>query len=134
MNRGRQLGRMLLQAMRRIRIGDWLIIGVSIGLIALCWPMAQTLGQAQKCQIRQGSRIVGIYDLNQTRQIRVQGAIGVSVVQIQSGKVRIMTAPCHHQYCVQQGWLSHPGQIALCLPNQVSVTLLGARGFDSLAY
>ncbi|MEQ1673721.1 MAG: NusG domain II-containing protein, partial [Candidatus Nitrotoga sp.] len=37
--------------------------------------------------------------------------------------------------CVQQGWLKQAGEIALCLPNQVSVELSnGKSSYDSLNY
>ncbi len=114
-------------------VGDWLTIALCLGLILLYWPEA-SLGQAKKCQIRQGGQVIGVYDLDQRRRISVKGPLGVSVVQIQQGKVRFSQAPCHNQYCLQQGWLSHAGEVALCLPNQVSIILLGERGFDSLAY
>lgn len=122
------------QLARGMRIGDYLTIGLSMLLIALSWPQRASQQHATQCQIRQGQRVVGVYDLAQTRQIRVQGAQGVSVIQIANGKVRFLQGPCHNQYCVQQGWLSHANHVALCLPNQVSITLLGARDFDSMAY
>jgi len=36
---------------------------------------------------------------------------------------------------VHQGWLSHAGQVAICLPNQISLELLAERKlYDSLSY
>ncbi|MDA0190732.1 MAG: NusG domain II-containing protein, partial [Proteobacteria bacterium] len=43
--------------------------------------------------------------------------------------------PGPRQYCVRQGWLSRPGQIAICAPNEVSVEVRGAKeAYDSLNY
>jgi len=34
---------------------------------------------------------------------------------------------------VRQGWLSRPGEVAVCAPNQVSVEIRGGA-YDSLSY
>lgn len=119
---------------RRLLWGDWLVLALSLVVTSWAWTGWGHTTQAQKCQIRQGTHNIGTFDLNQDRHIRVRGAIGESVIHIRHGKVRMEQAPCQHQYCVQQGWLSHAGQVALCLPNQVSIVLLGNAGFDSLSY
>lgn len=114
--------------------GDWLVLALSLCLLVSLWSHSIAVGPAHKCQIRQGSHIIGTYDLQQERHIRVQGRMGTSVIHIHQGKVRFEHAPCHNQYCVQQGWLNRAGQVVLCLPNEISISLLGERGFDSLSY
>ncbi|CAG0980744.1 hypothetical protein MTYP_01748 [Methylophilaceae bacterium] len=115
--------------------GDWLVITASsllvIGLFNTLW----TSGAAGKLQIRAGENILGTYSLNQQRTIEVPGPLGISRIQIENGKARVASDPSPRQYCVKQGWLSQAGQVAMCLPNQVSIELLGAsRPYDSLNY
>jgi hypothetical protein len=94
-----------------------------------------SLEHANKLKIRQGDKIIGTYDLNQTRELQIHGALGDSLISINQGKVRFKQSPCHNQYCVHQGWLSHAGQVAICLPNQISLQLMGAKKtYDSLNY
>ncbi len=64
---------------------------------------------ASKLKIRQGNKIVGTYDLNQTRDLRIHGALGDSLISISQGKVRFKQSPCNNQYCVHQGWLNRAG-------------------------
>ena len=91
--------------------------------------------QASKLKIRQGNQIIGTYDLNQTRELQIHGALGDAHISIQQGKVRFKQSPCNNQYCVHQGWLSHAGQVAICIPNQISLQLIGAKNsYDSLNY
>lgn len=120
--------------LRLLLWGDWLVLALSIVLLFCLWAQFTPGGQAQKCQIRQAGRLLGTYDLQQERHISVSGRIGNSLIHIHQGRVRFEHAPCHNQYCVQQGWLNRAGQVALCLPNEVSIHLLGERGFDSLSY
>lgn len=120
--------------LRPLLWGDWLIVMLSVCLLVMLWSHSLPAGRAQKCQIRQGSQLIGTYDLQQERRVRIRGHMGDSVIHIHQGKVRFEHAPCHNQYCVQQGWLDRAGQVVLCLPNQISITLLGERSFDSLSY
>ncbi len=119
----------------KLLIGDLLVIIASVVLIIFMFQQFWSFEQASKLKIRQGNKIIGTYDLNQTRDLHIHGAIGDSLISIQQGKVRFKQSPCHNQYCVHQGWLSRAGQVAICLPNQVSLLLMGAKNtYDSLNY
>ena len=115
--------------------GDWLIIGASIVAIIIMFQQFWSFAPASQLKIRQGSQIVGTYDLNQQRELHVKGAIGEAIIVINNGQARFKQSPCPNQYCVHQGWLSRAGQAAICLPNQISLQLLGAKNsYDSLNY
>ena len=51
----------------------------------------------------------------------VQGAHGITIVEILDGKVRIKDSDCPGKLCVKQGWIDR-GAI-VCLPNRVIVRL-----------
>ncbi|WP_366910393.1 NusG domain II-containing protein [Methylotenera sp.] len=80
---------------------------------------------ATKVQIRLGDKVYATYSLNQQREINLHGKLGDATISIAQGKARIANSPCHSQYCVLQGWLTRAGQAAICLPNQISLELLG---------
>jgi len=120
---------------RHLLIGDWLTIIFSAVITAGLFLTLWSHELASKIQIRVGDKIQATYDLNQQRDITVHGAIGDAVIHINQGKVRFSKSPCHNQYCVHQGWLTHSGQVAICLPNQISLELIGAKKpYDSLNY
>ena len=56
-------------------------------------------------------------------------------IEIQPGRARVAADPGPRQYCVRQGWLTQAGAVAICAPNEVSLSLSG-RGadYDSLNY
>ncbi len=115
--------------------GDWLIVMFSAAVIIILFQSLWSHEHASKVQIRMGDRILGTYDLNQQRDIRVHGVIGDADIHIGQGKVRFAKSPCHNQYCVHQGWLTRSGQVAICLPNQISLELVGQKKpYDSLNY
>ena len=116
-------------------IGDWLVILTGVIAVIFMFQQFWTFGQPSKLKIRQGDQIFGTYDLDQTRELQIKGPAGISTININQGKVRFKQSPCRNQYCVHQGWLSHAGQVAICIPNQISLQLLGKQSsYDSLNY
>jgi hypothetical protein len=90
---------------------------------------------ADKAIIRSGGKLYREVSLSQNQRIAVPGPLGISLISIQNRRVRIASDPGPRQYCVRQGWLKQAGEIALCLPNQVSVELVGRqKSYDSLNY
>ncbi|MCL6556480.1 MAG: NusG domain II-containing protein [Burkholderiales bacterium] len=124
-----------MNLLSHVRLGDWLILaGGLTGVLAL--GLAQLGGDVpRRAVVRAGGEVVAEVDLAAPRRILAQGPLGVSVIEVEAGRVRVAADPGPRQLCVRQGWLSHAGDIALCLPNQVSVELVGSkRRFDSLVY
>lgn len=119
----------------RLLIGDYVLITMSILLIAFLFQKLWSSSPAHQLTISQGDKVIGTYDLNQTRDLDIHGPLGTSLVSIENNKVRFKHSPCNNQYCVHQGWLSKVGQAAICLPNQVSLQLTGKnKPYDSLNY
>jgi hypothetical protein len=122
-------------SLRLIKPGDYLTL-IAGGLCTV-WLM-MTLwsgGAADKAIIRAGGKIFREVSLSLDQKIEVPGPLGVSIITIEKRKARITSDPSPRQYCVRQGWLQQTGEIAICLPNQVSVELTGgAKKYDSLNY
>jgi len=115
--------------------GDWLVLIASTFCVIYLFQTLWTNEQAAKVQIRLGDKIYATYSLNQQREITLKGKLGDATVSIAQGKARFANSPCNSQYCVHQGWLTRSGQAAICLPNQISLELLGeTKPYDSLNY
>lgn len=56
--------------------------------------------------------------------IPVEGVLGTTTVEIKQGTVHVLDSPCGNHICMHTGWISSPGQIIVCLPNQVVVRLV----------
>jgi len=122
-------------ALHHIKPGDYLTL--LVGGLCTIW-ITVTLwsgGAADKAIIRSGGKIFLEVPLSRDRQIEVPGPLGTSIITIEKRKARITSDPSPRQYCVRQGWLQQAGEIAICLPNEVSVELTGgAKKYDSLNY
>lgn len=116
-------------------LGDALIVLLSLVFVGSLFKFYWHHEHAAKVQIRQGDKVFATYSLDQNRTIEIKGPLGITSIVISNGKARFQHSPCPNQYCVHQGWLQHAGQVAICLPNQVSLELLGGdKPFDSLSY
>ncbi len=92
-------------------------------------------GPAAQAQIRRDGLLVAAYPLSEDRTVSVTGPIGNTVIRIESGRARVVSDPGPRQYCVRQGWLTRPGEMALCAPNHISLTLTGGKPtYESMAY
>ena len=118
-----------------LRPGDWLVIAAGAVVVALTLPLLWQGGFAERAIIRQDRRIFAEIDLGSRRDLTVPGPLGATLVAIEPGRARVVADPGPRQYCVRQGWLARPGEIAICAPNHVSVQIAGrTRAYDSLAY
>ncbi|HSR01396.1 MAG TPA: NusG domain II-containing protein [Methylophilaceae bacterium] len=116
-------------------IGDCIVMIGSLLVVILLFQTLWTNSPASRLQVRMGNKIIGTYDLNQNKELHIDGPLGESQISISQGKVRFKQSPCNNQYCVHQGWLNRAGQVAVCLPNQVSIQLIGEnKPYDSLNY
>lgn len=118
-----------------LKPGDWLVALGGLTLVASLFLMLWGHAAGTVLIIRSGGKVVAQSDLARNRNFEIKGPLGITVVSVVNRRVRIARDPSPRQYCVKQGWLSHAGEAALCLPNQVSVELAGAiKRYDSLSY
>lgn len=67
------------------------------------------------------------YSLTRNKIIKVEGAIGTSVIEIQKGRVRMIESACDHKLCIKKGWTYRTGDSIVCLPNRVRVKVIGKQ-------
>jgi hypothetical protein len=121
--------------LRFIRLGDWLLICVAAILVGLSFPIFWQGGMADRAIIRQNGQVFADVDLRARRQLEVPGPLGQTLIAIEPGRARVLADPGPRQYCVRQGWLMRPGEIAICAPNRVSLQITGrTKVYDSISY
>ena len=124
-----------MQWISLLRRGDWLVVIPGMLLCAISFPLAWQGGKAEKAVIRRGGEVFAELDLSRNRRIEVPGPLGTTTIAVDRRRVRVISDPGPHQYCVRQGWLERAGEIAICAPNEVSVQIVGGKGmYDSLSY
>lgn len=124
-----------MSTLQHIKPGDWLTLLTGSVCVAMLMFTLWSGELADRVIIRSGGKIFREVMLSHDQKIEVPGPLGISLIAIENRKARIISDPSPRQYCVRQGWLQQAGEIALCLPNQVSVELAGShKRYDSLNY
>jgi hypothetical protein len=67
--------------------------------------------------------------------MEVSGPLGVTRIEVETGRARVAADPGPRQYCVRQGWLTRANAIAICAPNHVSLAVVGNDpAYDTINY
>lgn len=118
-----------------MRPGDWLMLALAL---VFCGASVRVLWQAgtpDKAVVRAGGQVFAEASLSSPRVIEVPGPLGITRIEIEPGRARVAADPGLRQYCVLQGWLTRSGAVAICAPNEVSLSLAGGSAdYDSLNY
>ena len=119
-----------------LRTGDWLILLASISVVAtlmLHYWWQTTPGE--RLLIHQNGAVFLNAPLTQNRIIDVPGPLGITRIELKNRQARVLSDPGPRQLCVRQGWITHAGDVAICLPNRISLEITGTtRPYDSLDY
>lgn len=118
-----------------MRPGDWCTLLAGGVLVGSLLPLLWQGGFAERAVVRLEGQVFAELDLHARKDLRVPGPLGTTLIQVEPGRARVLADPGARQYCVRQGWLSRPGEIAICAPNRVSLQIAGrTRTYDSLSY
>lgn len=117
--------------------GDWWVVICLLllqpWLYAHFWRSHDT--QARRALITSLDQAPREVSLRRDASLTIHGPLGDSVLEVRGGRVRFVASPCRGKQCVHSGWLSRVGDFAACLPNRVSVTLLGDTAtYDGVSY
>lgn len=121
----------------RLTPGD-LVVAAAVavfvaGLHALAWQQVDA-GPVVVARVEapSGTRYI---PLDRPGTYRVDGVLGVSVLEVRDGAIRFADSPCEGKVCVRTGWVSGRGGLAACLPNGIVVTLSGPDGrYDAINF
>ena len=111
---------------------------IALALLFLSWIYITLWGnssQGEVVQIRSATSGDLTLPLDQNKTIEVTGALGNSIIEIKDRQVRFINSPCQGKQCVMTGWLHEDGQLAACLPNGVTVQIVGRDSrFDAVNF
>lgn len=85
------------------------------------WSTGKTVNAA----VYQGGHLHQLLELNEDREIPLQG--GKMILEIQGEKIRVKKSECPRQVCVRVGWISHSGEAIVCVPYRTAIEI-GASG------
>lgn len=112
----------------KLRAGDFLIILVIVlaaVIMTLSFYEKETL--AKVAIISQNNTVLDTVRLDRLSEHYTYNYQGEypGTIEAENGKIHFSHAQCPDQVCVQTGWISRPGQIAVCLPAGIIIKIEG---------
>lgn len=112
----------------KLKKGDYAIItAVLAASLTLSLIFTGSSASATTAVVMQDNQVIKKIDLSALKS-PVTFSVGGDyndLIIAEPGRIRFQEANCPDQVCVQTGWLTRPGQIAVCLPNKLSIRIEG---------
>ena len=67
--------------------------------------------------------------LTDQKELTILGAMGNMQIQINNKKVRVIHSDCPEKICIKSGWINKTGELIVCVPNKVVISIYG-KGND----
>ena len=116
----------------RFKWGDLLTAALIVAAAAACFLLLLPRGDAAQAVITVDGREFARIDLGEgvNKTIDVEGRC---IIEIAGDKARFISSDCPDQVCVHTGYVSKPGQSAVCLPNRVTLYIEGKEAPDAVS-
>jgi hypothetical protein len=125
-----------MKRLRFVTAGDLLIIMVLLTCSAAVFAFGRdSYAGARHVVVAVSGKNVLELPLEANAVRTVAGPVGNTTVEIENGRVRVLDSDCPNHTCIQMGAIDHPGEVIVCVPNQVMVTIRGSgsdREFDGV--
>jgi len=116
--------------------GDLVVVALCAALVAASAALlAPPGGVAHTALIERHDGRRDALALDRDARLEVEGRRGPSVIEVRGGRARFLDSDCPQKLCVRAGWLARAGETAACVPNGVSLTLVGDEpDYDALTF
>jgi hypothetical protein len=101
------------------------MVGTGVALMLLPLARAETV---EALHVEVGGALLTSTVLGGTDTLKIRGPIGETTVLIEDGRARVLSAPCRQQICVRAGSISRSGEMIVCVPNEIIVSVAGGGG------
>ena len=118
----------LSQILKIITPGDkiLLVLILALGVISLI-TLNHFRQPGETVTIEVNGQALYHLDLNTSQQVTVTGSIGETTIKIDHGAARVIHSDCPEKICIKTGKIQRAGQVIVCVPNRVVVTIEGKR-------
>lgn len=108
-----------------IKIGDIIVIALllAVSVAVFIFSLPSRSVEVGEAVISINGEEYGRYSLDSDRVITVEQNGHINIIEIKDGAVRVLSADCPDKTCISQGWITKGGEVIVCLPARMTVTL-----------
>ena len=108
---------------------DFILIGAILGIILVVFAATQLSKEdGASVVVKINGQKVAEYSLFVNGEYELNG--GTNILQIKDGEAFLTEADCPDHLCVNQGKIRYSGETITCLPNRLTVTVVGGTESD----
>lgn len=111
---------------------DLILLAVCLFVSLILWVAVTLMKEpGEYAVVTVNGEEYGRYSLNEDRELVIETENGKNVLVIEDGFADITEATCPDGLCERQHRINESGESLVCLPNKVTVTVIGAeQGVD----
>jgi len=98
------------------------ILALAAGLL-IYRRAAADKGEDKICELFVDNKLQSEIDLSKNGDIKVPGRENV-VLTVKDHAIAFTQSDCPDKICIKTGYISQPGQMAVCLPNRVAIKIV----------
>ncbi|MDD2400734.1 MAG: NusG domain II-containing protein [Clostridia bacterium] len=111
----------MTKADKRLLIIIFIVSLFTYALIQLYFNHAPSKGQVIVKSKGEIVKYIHLQNDENVQRLEIEGKVGLSIIEIKDGMVRMVESTCPEKICIKQGWIKNPGQSIVCVPNEVVV-------------
>ena len=111
----------------RLLAGDALVLALLVAAVVAASLPRGAGGSHAVAEVVVSGETAATLDLSRDGVHDVLGPLGVTRVEVRAGRVRVLSSPCPRQICRHGGWIGAPGELLVCLPNEIVIRVPGER-------
>ena len=109
-----------------MKLKDILIIGgLLLSSVSAYFLVNETREEGVDVVVRVNGEIVEVFSLLENGEYELND--GTNILCIKDGEAYLIDADCPDQLCVKSGSISKNGEVITCLPNRLTITVVGGE-------
>ncbi|HIS04240.1 MAG TPA: NusG domain II-containing protein [Candidatus Pullichristensenella avicola] len=118
-----------------MRRNDWILLAALLALAGALFLLLRPGGAALEARVYHAGKEVATLPLSGAGEFVWRDGGEFVRVEATEGGVRVAASSCPDGLCVRRGAIARAGESVVCLPNRVSVVLVGGEAaLDAVAY
>lgn len=116
-----------------LKKGDVILVSITLVFVLASIILLDFLREKDNIQrvaiIKQDNKIIeeiNLDSIEEPRRIKLQGEYKLTIL-IEKGRIRFEEASCPDKLCVKTGWITNPGEVAVCLPAHSIIKIKGEK-------
>lgn len=116
-----------------LKKGDIFLIIIILLIVTFSFIFTRVIRESANTHkiavIKQGDKVIKEVDLDEIKEpqrLEIQGEYNL-IVLVERGRIRFEKSNCPDKLCVKTGWISKPGDTAVCLPGRSIIKIKGEK-------